>query len=123
MSPLLQPLLSNLPIIAAFLVLLVAVKLLGSPAFKGWLGEMMVIRFGLRKLDPALYQTFHDLYLPRPDGQGSTQIDHVVVSPFGIFVIETKNYRGWIFGSENAAIKHAAEADASQSFGAGSLSL
>jgi restriction system protein len=24
----------------------------------------------------------------------------VVVSPFGIFVIETKNYRGWIFGSE-----------------------
>ncbi len=29
-----------------------------------------------------------------------TQLDHVVVSRFGVFVIETKNYRGWIFGSE-----------------------
>ena len=29
-----------------------------------------------------------------------TQIDHVVVSKYGVFVIETKNYSGWIFGSE-----------------------
>ena len=28
---------------------------------------------------------------------GTTQIDHVLVSRFGIFVIETKNYSGWIF--------------------------
>lgn len=28
----------------------------------------------------------------------STQIDHVVVSPYGIFVIETKNYKGFIYG-------------------------
>ena len=28
----------------------------------------------------------------------TTQIDHVLVSRFGIFVIETKDYRGWIFG-------------------------
>ncbi len=32
----------------------------------------------------------------------STQIDHIVVSPYGVFVIETKGYKGWIFGSENA---------------------
>lgn len=31
----------------------------------------------------------------------TTQIDHLIVSPFGIFVIETKNYSGWIFGAEN----------------------
>ena len=30
------------------------------------------------------------------------QIDHVVVSIYGIFVIETKNYSGWIFGDENS---------------------
>ncbi|WP_269915228.1 nuclease-related domain-containing protein [Acinetobacter sp. HY1485] len=30
----------------------------------------------------------------------TTQIDHILVSPFGVFVIETKNYQGWIFGSE-----------------------
>lgn len=59
----------------------------------------MVLR-GLRKLDPTQYRVFHDLYLPHPSEEGTTQIDHVVVSPFGIFVIETKNYRGWIFGSE-----------------------
>ncbi len=30
-------------------------------------------------------------------GKGTTQIDHVLVSLFGVFVIETKHYRGWIF--------------------------
>jgi len=34
-----------------------------------------------------------------PDGS-TTQIDHVVVSRFGIFVIEMKNYNGWIYGDE-----------------------
>ena len=33
---------------------------------------------------------------------GTSQIDHVVVSKYGIFVIETKNYKGWIFGHENS---------------------
>jgi len=28
---------------------------------------------------------------------GTTQIDYVLVSRFGIFVIETKDYKGWIF--------------------------
>ena len=40
---------------------------------KGRLGEQTVIRI-LRRLDPATYQSFHDLYLPRPDGQGTTHI-------------------------------------------------
>lgn len=30
----------------------------------------------------------------------STEIDHIVVSPYGVFVIETKGYQGWISGSE-----------------------
>jgi len=33
-----------------------------------------------------------------PIDKGTTQIDHVLVSRFGIFVIETKNMKGWIFG-------------------------
>lgn len=32
---------------------------------------------------------------------GTTQIDHVLVSRFGVFVIETKDYKGWIFASAN----------------------
>ena len=31
----------------------------------------------------------------------TTQIDHILVSRFGIFVIETKDYKGWIFAGPN----------------------
>lgn len=30
---------------------------------------------------------------------GTSQIDHIVVSIYGIFCIETKSHKGWIFGS------------------------
>jgi hypothetical protein len=33
-----------------------------------------------------------------PIGTESTQIDHVLITESGIFVIETKHYSGWIFG-------------------------
>lgn len=46
------------------------------------------------------YVTLNDIMLPTQ--YGTTQIDHIVVSPYGIFVIETKNYKGWIFGHENS---------------------
>jgi len=35
-----------------------------------------------------------------PTEDGTTQIDHILVSSKGIFVLETKNMKGWIFGSE-----------------------
>jgi Nuclease-related domain len=31
----------------------------------------------------------------------TTQIDHVLVSRYGVFVIETKDYKGWIFAGQN----------------------
>jgi predicted RNA-binding Zn-ribbon protein involved in translation (DUF1610 family) len=34
-----------------------------------------------------------------PTEDGSTQIDHIIVSVFGVFVVETKNMKGWIFGN------------------------
>lgn len=33
---------------------------------------------------------------------GTTQVDHILVSRFGVFIIETKHYKGWIF----ANVKH-----------------
>lgn len=36
------------------------------------------------------------------DSGNTTQIDHVVVSKFGVFVIETKDYSGKIYGSEKS---------------------
>jgi restriction system protein len=95
----LAPLITNWPSFLGIFVIFIVIKILSSAHFKGWNGERGVRR-GLARLDPSIYDTFHDLYVPRTDGQGSTQIDHVTISPFGIFVIETKNYKGWIFGSE-----------------------
>lgn len=42
-------------------------------------------------------------HITLPLGQGTTQIDHVLVSRFGVFVIETKDYKGWIFANANHA--------------------
>ena len=36
-------------------------------------------------------------------GNGTTQVDHILVSRFGVFVIETKNYKGWIFANPKQA--------------------
>lgn len=58
-------------------------------------GEDYVSRL-LSKLPPE-YHTFNDLLL-RHKGH-TIQIDHVVVSPYGVFVIETKNFRGDIYGT------------------------
>ncbi|NCC30049.1 MAG: NERD domain-containing protein, partial [Gammaproteobacteria bacterium] len=75
--------------------------LLKSSRVKGSVGEHLV-RWALRlRLDRATYRAVHDLTLPTPDG--TTQIDHVVVSPYGIFAIETKNMKGWIFGGARQA--------------------
>lgn len=34
----------------------------------------------------------------------SSQIDHIIVSPYGIFVVETKNHKGWVFGDVNGRV-------------------
>ena len=81
--------------------LLVAVAVLQSPWFKGWLGEWLVKTQARRSLPASTYHAFHDVTLA--DEAGSTQIDHLFVSPYGLFVVETKNYKGWIFGSAHSA--------------------
>ena len=73
--------------------------LLRSPRFKGWRGERAVQAAIRRQLDPLVYVDMHNVTLPTADG-GSTQIDHLIFSPYGLFVLETKNYQGWIFGTE-----------------------
>ncbi len=69
------------------------------PKIKGHLGEWAVNRALLKDLNPEQYHVLHDLLLPDGKG-GQTQIDHVVVSAYGIFVIETKNWDCWVFGTE-----------------------
>ncbi|MGG1555622.1 nuclease-related domain-containing protein [Paenibacillus ferrarius] len=75
-------------------VLLVLSFILKSATFKGFIGEKSV-SYQLNKLDKDKYLILHDITIPSVKGK-TTQIDHVVVSPYGIFVLETKNYRARI---------------------------
>lgn len=68
-------------------------------SFKGIVGETVINVAMWLKLEKDVYHRLNNITLPLADG-GSTQIDHVIVSRYGIFVIETKNYKGWIFGNE-----------------------
>ncbi len=70
-----------------------------SATGKGMVGEGMLNSFLGISLNKEEYRILKDVTLPTEDG--TTQIDHIVVSRYGIFVIETKNYKGWIFGSEH----------------------
>jgi len=71
------------------------------PHIKGWIGETKTKLSQKVFLDSKVYHTFNNFIIK--DELGSTQIDHVTVSKFGIFVVETKDWTGWIFGSERAA--------------------
>ena len=81
----------------ALLALVVLLKI-KMPAWKGKYSENLVT--GEISELSSEYMVFNDL-LFESNGR-STQIDHVVVSPYGVFVIETKGYKGWIFGSEDS---------------------
>lgn len=81
--------------------ILLAIAVSRSPWFKGLLGEAVVRFVAWLRLPSKTYYSIHNVTLPTLDG--TTQIDHIFVSRFGIFVLETKNMRGWIFGGENQA--------------------
>jgi len=70
-----------------------------SPKIKGKRGESRVFHI-LKKL-PDEYCLLNDIMLKTKNGR-TMQIDHIVVSPYGIFVIETKNYQGIIIGNGNS---------------------
>lgn len=59
---------------------------------KGWFGELK-LRLAMWFFLGSKYKTFTNVTIKLPHGKTS-QIDHIVVSPQGIFVIETKNYKG-----------------------------
>lgn len=71
---------------------------LSSPRFRGDVAESRVRRILASGLEKNLYTTWNDLRLPA--GGGTRHIDHVVVSRFGIFVIESHYASGWISGTD-----------------------
>lgn len=63
---------------------------------KGKIGEISVAS-RLNLLNHNDYKILNNVILQTKNG-GTVQIDHIIVSVYGIFVIETKNYKGWISG-------------------------
>ena len=69
-----------------------------ASSFKGWLGEAAISIAKKIALDGDVYLAVNNVTIVTSNG--TTQIDHIIVSRYGIFVIETKNMEGWIFGTE-----------------------
>ena len=65
---------------------------------KGRIGEYETYR-ELQAFEKQGGRFLFNLYIPKHDGE-TTEIDLLMVSTRGLFVVESKNYSGWIFGSE-----------------------
>lgn len=66
---------------------------------KGIIGEKSVSSL-LYFLDYSKYKVINNVVIK--NGEITSQIDHTIISDFGIFVIETKNFKGWIVGGEKS---------------------
>lgn len=67
------------------------------PKFRGFMGEFWV-KQELKKLPKDKYIVLNDIMLKQ--NNSTHQIDHLIISKFGIFVIEMKNYYGLITGDD-----------------------
>jgi hypothetical protein len=62
-------------------------------------GEVRLSRAVKTRFRPPDYHLLNHITLRLKDG--TTQVDHILISRFGVFVIETKDYKGWIFAGAN----------------------
>jgi len=85
---------------ASFIILSIISLILSSNKMKGVLGEYRVSR-RLNKL-ASRYEgkVFNDVIIPG-DNNRTSQIDHILITPYGVYVIETKNVAGKIYGKED----------------------
>lgn len=80
-------------------LLVVSVYIIQHPIFKGYVSESK-LRYYLHELEvDDNYIVLHDVILPTSDHK-TVQIDHIVLSTYGIFVIEAMNDKGFIYGDE-----------------------
>lgn len=83
-------------IIITCLLIIITYKLFGLKII-GWFGELWT-KQSLDRLPKDKYIIINDVFI---ENNGHThQIDHVIVSKYGIFSIETKQYNGFITGNK-----------------------
>jgi len=63
--------------------------------------EALISRVVQTNFGPPGYHLMNHVTLQMEDG--TTQVDHILVSRFGVFIIETKDYNGWIFANAKQA--------------------
>ncbi len=91
--------LNLIPYVIAIVAIYMFLQYLNSKmnAYKGIRGELLIFEI-LEALQGKKY-ILRNLYIPKEDGT-TTEADVVMIHEKGIFVFESKNYSGWIFGSE-----------------------
>lgn len=65
----------------------------------GRYGEYLTYKY-LKKFEDQGARFLFNIYVPKKDEE-TTEIDVLMISSKGLFVFESKNYSGWIFGSDN----------------------
>lgn len=98
-SAVISSVLSNVLHFWYLIPIILIVMFFKTPDGKGIIGEFLVNIAINTRLDKNKYHLLKNVTLPTEDG--TTQIDHIIVSQYGIFIIETKNMKGWIFGDEH----------------------
>ena len=84
------------PFVIFFFIVVIIVAIFNKQII-GWFGEHWTNQ-ALKKLPKNEYKILNDVFI---ETNGTThQIDHVVVSTYGIFSIETKQYNGFITGNK-----------------------
>lgn len=86
-----------IPIICAIIILCTFIITIKLPKLKGDKGEQKVAKI-LGKTITGQQYVINDLLFTE-DLKNSCQIDHIFINKFGIWVIETKNYAGTIYGN------------------------
>ena len=81
------------------IALVIIIAICRLPSVKGWIGEAIVNFIAKLSLNKKVYHLIKNVTIHTEDG--TTQIDHIIVSIYGVFVVETKNYKGWIWGSKD----------------------
>jgi len=66
---------------------------------KGEFGEYLIFK-RLKCFEKKDGRFLYNLYLPMTKNN-TTEVDVVLIHPKGFFVIESKNFSGWIFGNES----------------------
>ena len=84
-------------IILIVCILIITIGKLFYSQIIGWFGELWT-KQELNKLSKDKYTILNNIFIK--ENEHTHQIDHVVVSPYGIFVIETKQYNGYITGNK-----------------------